>query len=339
MIDLRSDTVTKPTPEMREEMALAEVGDDVYGEDPSVNELQREVAKIFGRDSALFVPSGTMGNQIAVRIHTEPGDEVILDSESHIFNFEMGTMANFSGVLPRPIETDGSYLPLEKVRKSLRPPKYYISPTGLIAIENTHNVKGGTIYPMNKVNELIELANDEDIPVHLDGARIFNASVESGEPVDELTEGVDSIMFCLSKGLGAPVGSMLVGSEDFIEEARKVRKQLGGGMRQVGILASAGLYALQNHVERLEKDHQNARILADKLKDIEEIDVTDPETNILMIDTTDSGFDESGFIDKLEEEGVLVGSIGPQKIRFVTHLGIDKEDVERAGEIIRSILQ
>lgn len=339
MIDLRSDTVTKPTKEMRDEMAHAEVGDDVYGEDPSVNELEREAARRFDRESALFVPSGTMGNQIAIRVLAEPGDEVILDSKSHIYNFEMGTIANFSGVIPRTIETDENYLPLEKVEKSVRPQKYYISQTSLISIENTQNVKGGIIYPKEKLEELVEFADGRNIPVHLDGARIFNASVETGEPVEELTKGIDSIMFCLSKGLGAPVGSMLVGDEDFIEEARIVRKQLGGGMRQVGILAKAGLHALDNHIKRLKEDHRNAKILADELKEIEEIEVTPPETNILTVDLTSSELEVSEFINKLEEKDVKAGSIGPQKIRFVTHLDIDKKDVERAGEIIKSILQ
>lgn len=339
MIDLRSDTVTKPVPDMREQMAQAEVGDDVYGEDPTVNKFQEKVAEKFGKDSALFAPSGTMGNQIAINVHTNPSDEVILDSKSHIYNFELGTMAKFSGVIPRPLETDKKYLPIPKIEEAVRPEKYYLSRTGLIAIENTNNVKGGVIYPEEKKEKLVKFASENKIPVHLDGARIFNAVVESGKSVDEIVKGIDSVMFCLSKGLGAPIGSMLVGNKDFIEEARRVRKQLGGGMRQVGILAKAGLFAINNHVKRLKEDHQNAELLADELKDIEEIDVTFPETNIVIVDLTSSEFFDSEIIDKLEEKGVLVGTIGPQRLRFVTHLGISKNDVQKAAEIMKSIFE
>ncbi len=337
MIDLRSDTVTKPTSKMREEMTQAKVGDDVYGEDPTVNKLQKEAAEKFGKDSALFVPSGTMGNQIAINIHTNPSDEVILDSKSHIYNYEIGTMAKFSGVMPRPIETDKKHLPIPKIEEAVRPEKYYLSRTGLIAIENTNNMRGGVIYPKGKKEELVKFAGERNIPVHLDGARIFNVVVESGKSVDKVVEGFDSVMFCLSKGLGAPIGSMLVGNEEFIEKARRVRKQLGGGMRQVGILAKAGLFALNNHIKRLKEDHRNAEILADELMDIEEIGVTFPETNIVIVDLTSSEFSASDLIDKLEEKDVLVGSVGPQRLRFVTHLGISKKDVRKAGEIIKSV--
>ncbi len=339
MIDLRSDTLTKPVPEMREKMARAEVGDDVYGEDPTVNKLQKEVAEKFGKDSALFVPSGTMGNQIAINIHTNPSDEVILDSESHIYNFEMGTMAKFSGVIPRIIKTSEKYLPIQNLEEAVRPEKYYLSRTGLITIENTHNVKGGVIYPEERKEELVKFADKNNIPVHMDGARIFNAAVETGKSVDELVEGIDSIMFCFSKGLGAPVGSMLVGNKEFVKKARRIRKQLGGGMRQVGIIAKAALYSIRNHVERLRKDHRNAEVLADLIGELNGMNVVSPQTNILVVELEDSNIEVSEFIEKLEGKDILAGSIGPRKVRFVTHLGITKSDVEKAGEAIREIIQ
>ncbi|KXA89312.1 threonine aldolase [candidate division MSBL1 archaeon SCGC-AAA259A05] len=337
MIDLRSDTVTKPVAEMREEMARAEVGDDVYGEDPTVNELQKMVAERFDRESALFVPSGSMGNQIAVNIHTVPGNEVILDSECHLYNYEMGNMSIFSGVQPRPIETSKKYLPLGKVRGKIRPEKYYVSKTGLIALENTHNMKGGVVYPETRARELLKLAEEKSISIHLDGARIFNAAVATNRPVDDLTGGFDSVMFCLSKGLGAPIGSMLTGSKEFIEKARRVRKRLGGGMRQVGVLAAAGIYALENHVERLEEDHQNARFLADCLEDLDQIEVKTPETNIVMFRLNNSAISSRELVEKLRERNVLVGKVGPQSIRMVIHLDVNGEDVEEAAEAIKSI--
>lgn len=339
MIDLRSDTVTKPVPEMREAMAEAEVGDDVYKEDPTANALEEKAAKKFDKESALFVPSGSMGNQIAVNVHTQRSDEVILDADCHMFNFEIGTMSNFSGVMPRPIETDKNFLPVKEVKENIRPNKYYLSRTGLISLENTHNKKGGVIYPEDKAKSLLKLAKEEYIPVHLDGARIFNASVATNRPVDKLTDGFDSVMFCLSKGLGAPVGSMLVGSEDFIEKSRRIRKQLGGGMRQIGILAAAGIYALDNHVERLKEDHDNAKRLADRLKDLEKIELKSPETNILTFRLKNTSMSTSEFLDKIEKNGVLAGTIGPKTIRMVTHLGISKEDIDEAAEVIESVIK
>jgi len=335
MIDLRSDTVTKPTKKMREEMLKSKVGDDVYGEDPTVNKLEEKAAEKFNKEDGLFVPSGTMGNQIAIRIHVNPGNEVILDSKSHILNFEMGTLSNFAGAVPRQIETKKFYLPLKDTRKAIRPKEYYTSQTDLIAIENTQNMKGGTIYPKEKIKELLELSKKRDIPIHIDGARIFNSSVETGMPVKEIAQDVDSVMFCLSKGLGAPIGSMLVGNEEFIEEARIVRKQLGGGMRQVGILAGAGLYALDNHIERLEEDHKKAKILAKELNKIEDILVTEPDTNIVMMDLTCSKLLPEELIGRMEDKGILAGCIAPQKVRFVTHLDVGPEEVRRAAKKIK----
>lgn len=337
MIDLRSDTVTKPVPEMREMMSQAEVGDDVYREDPTVNELERKAADMFGREASLFVPSGSMGNQIAVNLHTEPGDEVILDSTFHIFRYEMGMMAKFSGVMPHPISTEKDYLPVESVKEEINPKKYYVSRSSLITLENTQNVKGGVVYPEDKASNIIELAEREDIPVHLDGARIFNASVATGHSVERLGEGFDSIMFCLSKGLGAPVGSMLVGDSEFIKGARRVRKELGGGMRQIGILAAAGIYALDNHVERLEMDHENAQLLAENLEDLDELQIKYPDTNILIIDIGKTDMNVEEFSERLEDKGVLVSSVSDEKIRVVTHLGIEEEDIEKVTKKIRSI--
>ncbi|MBS3815473.1 MAG: low-specificity L-threonine aldolase [Hadesarchaea archaeon] len=339
MIDLRSDTITKPTPEMREVMTQAKVGDDVYGEDPTVNKLEDKASKIFGMDSALFVPSGTMGNQIAINIHTQPGSEVILDSESHILNFELATMAKFSGAIPRSIDTHENYLPIDKVDEAVRPEKYYISPTDLVTIENTHNMKGGVIYPEGKLKELIKFTKKEEIPIHLDGARIFNASIALGKSVKKITQGINSVMFCLSKGLGAPIGSMLVGNQEFIKKARKIRKQLGGGMRQVGIIASAGIYALENHVDRLKEDHENALILARKLRDLKGIKVQIPETNIVMLQLEKISLGAEELVSKLREEGVLVGTMGKKKIRLVTHLDVTREEVEEASGIISSTIK
>jgi threonine aldolase len=337
MIDLRSDTVTKPTPKMREVMAHAEVGDDVYGEDPTVNSLQEKAAELFGREAALFVPSGTMGNQIAIAVHTSPSDEVILEESSHIYNYELATMASFSGVQARPIPTERGVLPLEEVKEAIRPKSYHLSKTGLICLENTHNRKGGAIYPLREARELIEFAHDQNIPVHLDGARIFNAAVATTRSVKELSWGFDSVMFCLSKGLGAPIGSMLVGSLKFIEEARRVRKRLGGGMRQVGILAAAGLYAVENHVERLKEDHENAKLLAEKLEGIKGIKLEyPPQTNILIIRLEVNAYE---FVDSLKERGVLAGAFTDKNVRLVTHLDVSRGDVLKAAEAIQEVME
>jgi threonine aldolase len=261
-IDLRSDTVTKPTEEMRAAMAAAEVGDDVYLEDPTMNRLQDRAAQIFHREAALFVPSGSMGNQIAVRLHTSSGQEVITEERGHIYNFEMAAMACISGVLARPIVTAEGIMDWTKIKSAIRPKIYYRAQTGLITLENTHNIAGGTLYTKTQIDDICHHAHDAGIPVHMDGARIFNAAVALGCDVASLSGSCDSVMFCLSKGLAAPVGSMLVGSSEFIEKARSVRKLLGGGMRQTGILAAAGIIALEKMPARLHEDHENARLLA-----------------------------------------------------------------------------
>jgi threonine aldolase len=336
VIDLRSDTVTKPTPAMRRAMAQADVGDDVFGEDPTVNRLQERAAELFGREAALFVPSGTMGNQIAIKVHTQPGDEVILEEASHIFNSEMAMMAAFSGVIPRPIPTERGWLRWEQIESAIRPNVYYYAQTRLICLENTHNFKGGSVYPLEWAREIIEKAHERGLKVHLDGARIFNAAVATGRSVKELTEGFDSVMFCLSKGLGAPVGSMLVGSAEFIEKARRVRKMLGGGMRQVGILAAAGLYALEHHIERLAEDHENAQILAQALREIPEVRLEPVETNIIIFELTKTLAEK--LITELKKRNILALAIGPRRVRLVTHLDVSRADVLRAACALQEIL-
>ncbi len=336
VVDLRSDTVTKPTPGMREAMARAEVGDDVFGEDPTVNALQERCAELTGHEAALFVPSGSMGNEIALIVHTRPGDEVICEADSHIVNFELGAMAAWAGVLPRAIPSERGWLALDQVRAAVRPSVYYLSRTGLIVLENTHNMKGGTVYPPEEARRILEFAEERGIPVHLDGARIFNAAVALGVPVKELTQGFDSVMFCFSKGLGAPVGSMLVGSRAFIEEARVVRKRLGGGMRQVGVLAAACLYALEHHVDRLQEDHEHARLLARALAELPGVEVVEPETNIVIF--TLRAMTAAEFTRRLEEKGVRAIAVGERTVRLVTHLDVSREDVERAIQAIREVL-
>jgi threonine aldolase len=317
-------------------MAEAEVGDDVYGEDPTVNRLQEKAAEITGTEAALFVPSGTMGNQVAIAVHTRPGQEVIVEATSHIYNVEMATMARFSGVQPRVVFGERGVFSAEQVRQAIRPKLYYLAQTGLVCLENTHNAAGGRIWPLSVAREILEVAHAQGIPVHLDGARIFNASVATGIPVSELVRGFDSVMFCLSKGLGCPVGSLLCGSREFIEEARRVRKALGGGMRQAGILAAAGLYALEHHVERLAEDHENARILAQGLSEIPCLSVTPPETNIVMVEIL-RGPTAAELAERLKRRGVLVAPAGAgteaRKLRLVTHLDVSREDILRTIDL------
>ncbi len=336
MIDLRSDTVTKPTPGMRRAMAEAEVGDDVYGEDPTVKRLEERAAEITGKEAGLFVPSGTMGNQVAIAVHTKPGQEVVLEATSHIYNVEMATMARFSGVQPRVIFGDRGVFTAAQVQQAIRPRLYYLAQTGLVCLENTHNAAGGRIWPLSGAREILEVAHAHGVPVHLDGARIFNASVATGIPVSELVWGFDSVMFCLSKGLGAPVGSVLCGSREFIEEARRVRKAMGGGMRQAGILAAAGLYALEHHVARLAEDHENAKILAAGLAQIPCLSVTLPETNIVLVEIL-RGPTALELAERLKKKGLLVAPAGAgteaRKLRLVTHLDVSREDILRTIDL------
>jgi threonine aldolase len=338
-LDFRSDTVTRPTPEMRRAMAEAEVGDDVYGEDPTVNRLEERAAQIFGREAAIFVPSGTMGNQIAIKVHTHHGQEIICEERGHIFNYEMATLAAFSGCVVRPIYGEDGMLTWSEIKKRIAPGIYYKAQTGLMSLENTHNMAGGTIYPEEVAEEICDRAHEIGLPVHLDGARIFNAATALGRPVAEITKKFDSVMFCLSKGLGAPVGSMLVGSKAFIEKARRYRKALGGGMRQAGVLAAAGLIALEKMPARLQEDHDNAQLLARGLAEIFGIKI-DPRkvvTNILVFNISDTGIDTGEFSRKLAERNVLAAGIDPENMRFVTHMDVSREDCEMALEAIKQI--
>lgn len=341
-IDLRSDTVTRPTPEMREAMARAEVGDDVYLEDPTVNRLQEMAATMLGKDAALFVPSGTMGNQVSVNIHTRPGQEVILEERSHIFNYEMGAMAVVSGALPRPIRGEDGLLDWPLIEAAIRPRSaYYVAQTGLVALENTHNMAGGAVMPLERMEEICNRAREAGLPVHLDGARIFNAAIALKIDPAQLARPFDSVMFCLSKGLGAPVGSMIVGSRQFIDRALSVRRMFGGAMRQVGVLAAAGIVALEKMVSRLEEDHANARLLARGLAETAGIRI-DPEkvqTNILVFDIAGTGKNTTEFSATLKERGVLANGINQREMRMVTHKDVSRSDVETALEVIREIVR
>jgi threonine aldolase len=340
MIDLRSDTVTRPTPAMRKVMAEAEVGDDVYGEDPTVNRLEKEAAAVFGREAAIFVPTGTMGNQIAIRLHTEHGQEVICESRSHVLDWEMAMTAAFSGCQARTVEGERGVLTWEKIRRAIGPKIYYRQPTGLVCLENTHNMAGGTVTPLEVLKDVWRGAKEAGLPVHLDGARVFNAATALGISVAELTSGFDTVMFCLSKGLGAPVGSMLVGSAKAIERARVFRKALGGGMRQAGVLAAAGLIALNEMPKRLAEDHANARLLAEAVANASsaEIDLDAVETNIVIFNLREEG-DAAGFCASLKQKGVLASAIGPQSVRFVTHYDVSHEECQEAAEIVTAQLE
>jgi len=332
MIDLRSDTVTKPTAAMRKAMAEAEVGDDVYAEDPTVNLLQEKAAEIFGKEAALFVPTGSMGNQIAVKLHTKPGDEIVIEERGHIFNYEMGTPAVVAGVMIRTVKSHSgsgilTWAEIESALHVNQP--YYACPTGLVCLENSHNLAGGTVMTATHCAEICERAHEIGIPVHLDGARIFNASAALGESVAELAKKCDSVQFCLSKGLGAPVGSMLLGTRDFIEEARIWRKRLGGGMRQVGVLAAAGLIALTETPKILHRDNENAKRLAEGVANLEgvAVDAEKVATNIVIFDVTSENISASEICARLKEHEILASAFG-NSIRMVTHYDVSREDIE-----------
>lgn len=340
VVDLRSDTVTRPTPAMRRAMAEAVVGDDVYREDPTVNRLQERAAQIFERDAGLFVPSGTMGNQAAIKVHTRPGQEVICEQRAHILNHEMGMMSAFSGCIPRAVWAEDGILTWQLIAPNLRDRSDHHASTGLVSLENTSNLAGGFVYPLKVSSEICDRARESGLPVHLDGARIFNASVALGKPVAELTRKFDSVMFCLSKGLGAPVGSMLVGSKDFIEEARLVRKMLGGGMRQAGVLAAAGLVALEETPKSLHVDHENAIFLAQGLAEIRgiKIDPTKVVSNILFFDVSGTGLTSFEISKRLAVQGVLANGVTPESIRMVTHYDVNRVGCERALRVLRDVL-
>ena len=340
-VDLRSDTVTKPTREMRRAMAEAEVGDDVYGEDPTVNKLQARAAEIFEREAALFVPSGSMGNLIAIKIWTHHGSEVVCEERAHINQYEMASMSAIAGCLPRTTTAPDGILTWELVEPLIRPKIYYRAQTALVALENTHNMAGGTVYPPKTAEEICDGAHAAGLPVHLDGARIFNAGVALSRSVADLTRRFDSVMFCLSKGLGAPVGSLLVGSREFIEKARIYRKLFGGGMRQAGVLAAAGLVALENSPGGLHRDHENARYLAEGLARVPGIAV-DPkkvQTNIVIFDVRGTGRTAAELCAGLAKRKVLAGPTDKYAIRMVSHYDVDRAGIDRALAALREILK
>ena len=338
-IDLRSDTVTKPTPAMRAAMASAEVGDDVYGEDPTVNRLERRAAEVFEREAAIFVPTGTMGNQIAIRLHTEHGQEIICEARAHILDWEMGMMSAFSGCTPRTVAGERGVMTWAQIVKAIAPKIYYRAQTGLVCVENSHNMAGGTVTPLPVLEEIWQGARTAGLPTHLDGARVFNAAAALGLSVAEITRGFDTVMFCLSKGLGAPVGSLLVGLRAAIERARVFRKALGGGMRQAGVLAAAGLIALEEMPALLPADHANARLLAEAVAGCDgvEIDLGCVQTNIVLFALKDEG-NAVGLVAALKGEGILCSAIGPHAVRLVTHHQVTRDDCEHAAGVLVRLL-
>jgi threonine aldolase len=327
MLDFRSDTVTRPSEAMREAARDADVGDDVYGEDPTVNELEARAAELVGTEDALYVPTGTMGNQIAVRTHTERGDELLCEVESHVYKWELGGIAQHSGVQARTIEGDGrGVIAPEQVHEGYVATSGHRPGTSLLCLENTHNSRGGTAIAPSDIEAAAAAAREHDLAVHLDGARLFNAAAALGVEASELVDPVDSVLFCLSKGLGAPVGSVLAGPTAFIERAHRHRKLFGGGMRQAGLIAAPGLLALENR-DRLETDHANACRLAEGLAGIDGLLVHEPETNIVLVDTDEPA---SAFLDALEAEGVRAAEFGEHQVRFCTHWDVDEADVAAA---------
>jgi threonine aldolase len=340
-IDLRSDTVTKPTPAMRKAMAEAEVGDDVYGEDPTMNLLQEKIGKILGKEASIFVPSGTMANQLAIKSHTQPGDEVIIEAASHSYNFEGGASAALSGIQFFCLKGTRGILDASQIEEAIRPDDHHFPVTRLICLENTHNRGGGSIYPIEKMSQISRFAKSRGLQVHLDGARLWNASVASGIKPHEYAQWADSVSVCLSKGLGAPIGSMVAGTKTFIDRVHRFRKMFGGGMRQVGIIAAAGVYALDHHIDRLKEDHQNAKRLAVGLKEIKGISVNPEhvETNILIFDVAGTGMTSPQVRDAIKKEGVLIHAVSKTQIRLVTHLDVSKEDIETALKAFKKVLR
>lgn len=339
-VELRSDTFTKPTPAMRRAMAEAEVGDDVYAEDPTMNRLQARAAEIFEREAALFVPSGSMGNLLGIMMHTRPGMEVICEERAHVNLYELASMSAIAGCMPRVIPAPDGILTWDLIEPQIQEKTYDHSQTGLIELENTHNMHGGTVYPPAVVEDICDRAHAAGIPVHLDGARIFNAAVALGRDVASLTRKVDSVMFCLSKGLGAPVGSMLVGSRDFIERARIGRKLLGGGMRQAGVLAAAGLVALEETPKILHRDHENARYLAEGLARIEGVAI-DPKkvvTNIVIFEVSGTGRTAAEICEELGKRGVLCEPTRKFAVRMVTHYDVDRAGIQRAIAAMQDVV-
>ena len=340
VVDLRSDTVTRPSEEMRRAMAAAEVGDDVYGEDPTVNRLQKRAAEMFGKEAALFVPTGCMGNLTCIKTWTHHGSEVICEERSHVNLYELASMSAIAGCMPRTTRGgDDGILTWKQIEAVVRPKIYYDSQTALVCLENTSNMAGGTVYSTERVNDICDHAHALGLKVHLDGARIFNAAVALGDDVARMTEKVDSVMFCLSKGLGAPVGSMIAGSKEFIEKARIYRKMFGGGMRQVGVLAAAGLIALEKSPSRLHEDHDNAKRLAQGIAAIPglQIDPASVKSNIVIFDCTGSGMTAVELCDALHGKGVWAQDTALYSVRMVTHWNVNRAGIEKALVELQSV--
>ncbi len=339
MIDLRSDTVTKPSPTMREAMAQAEVGDDVFGEDPTVNRLQEVAARLLGKEAALFVPSGTMGNQLCVRLHTRPGDEIIVEAGAHVVRYESGAAAGLSGVQTHWLPGTRGILEADQIEAAIRPPDYHNPPTTLICLENTHNRGGGTIYPLETTKAIRKVAEARGIAMHLDGARLFNAVVVTGVPAAEYARHFETVTFCLSKGLGAPVGSLICADRERVVKLRRLRKMFGGGMRQAGILAAAGLYALEHNIARLAEDHAHAKRLAEALAGLPGVRINPAhvETNLVIFDISETRRTADEVLTLLKAEGLLLVPFSPTTLRAVTHLDVSRDQVAQACTILEKV--
>lgn len=335
-IDLRSDTVTKPSVEMRQAITESEVGDDVYGEDVTVNKLQDKIASMFGKEAGLFVPSGVMGNQVCIRTHTNHGDEIIMDEDAHIFVYENAAASALSGVNIKTIPNSNGVITAEQIKKAIRPKAYYLPKTKLICLENTHGRSGGTIFPIDEIKRISVVAKESSIKMHLDGARIWNASVASGVSLNEYAKYFDSVSVCLSKGLGAPVGSVIIGSSDFIEQARVFRKMLGGGMRQVGILAAAGLYAVENNLKRLDDDHKKAKTVGEAISKLKtfQIDLNLVQTNMVIAEIV-GGVSQDEVLKQLRSNALLLTPEKHNCVRAVTHLDVSFEEILLAADIFQ----
>jgi threonine aldolase len=339
IIDLRSDTVTRPTPAMMKAMMAAPLGDDVLGDDPTVIKLQSETAKLLGKQAGLFVPSGTMGNQLAIMAHTNPGDEVILDYQSHIFRYEVAGAAVMSGVQFNALSGPGGGMAVKQIQDAIRPEDIHQPATTLICLENTHNRAGGTVYSLEEIKKISAVCRKHKIQMHLDGARLWNASVASGISLKDYAKHFDSVMVCFSKGMGCPVGSVLVGEKKFIAKAARYRKMMGGGMRQSGILAGAGLYALKHNISRMGDDHRRAKMLAGAIAKIGkiDIDISSVQTNIVVFDIRRTGMKPEQAMAKLAQKGLWVIPFGTTSLRAVTHLDVNDGDIKRAGKILKSV--
>jgi threonine aldolase len=339
LIDLRSDTVTRPTGPMRRAMAEAEVGDDVYGEDPTVHALEHRTAEVLGKEAALFVPSGTMANQLAIGVHTRPGDEVICSATAHIYVWEAGGIARLWGATPRTFPGDGGLLRPADLERAIRPDDAHYTRTRLVCLENTHNRGGGRVHAFDEVAAISSWARARNLAVHLDGARIWNAAVASGHPAVDWASRFDTVSVCFSKGLGAPVGSALAGTKETIHHAHRLRKLLGGGLRQAGVIAAAALYALEHHIERLAEDHHNAQILARAIEHAEGLSLEHGpvETNLVWFEIDRAFGTAAELAARLRAEGVLISVLGPQVLRACTHLDVSRKDVEQAAAILRRV--